>query len=74
MNSEAFAKMNRLRVLQLNYMGLSGSFHCPSKSLRWLQWYGFPLRSLPSDLYMENLVVIDMPHSRLKEIWKGTKV
>uniref|UniRef100_A0A7N2N3H8 TIR domain-containing protein n=1 Tax=Quercus lobata TaxID=97700 RepID=A0A7N2N3H8_QUELO len=72
-NSETFAKMNRLRVLQLNYMGLSGSFHCPSKSLRWLQCYGLPLRSLPSDLYMENLVVIDMPHSRLKEIWKGAK-
>ena len=73
-DSKAFARMHQLRVLQLNYACLKGNFQCPSKRLRYLEWFGFPLKSIPPDLYMEKLVVIYMPHSSLTELWKGAKV
>ena len=73
-DAKAFAKMHRLRVLQLNYARLKGNFQCPSKSLRYLEWSGFPMESIPADLYMENLVALYMPYSGLIELWKGTKV
>lgn len=73
-DSGAFVNMQRLRVLQLNYARLRGNFQCLSKRLRYLEWYGFPLKSIPPDLQMENLVAIFMPYSKLIEFWKGTKV
>ncbi|XP_058197268.1 disease resistance protein RUN1-like [Rhododendron vialii] len=45
-----------------------------SKRLLWLCWNGFPLKCVPSKLYMENLVTLDLSHSRLKQVWKGTKM
>ena len=72
--SGAFVNMQQLRVLQLNYAQLRGNFQCLSKRLRYLEWYGFPLESIPPDLHMENLVAIYMPYSKLIELWKGTKV
>ena len=73
-DSKAFARMHQLRVLQLNYACLKGNFQCLSKRLRYLEWYGFPLKTIPSDLHMENLVAIYMPYSSLIELWKGAKV
>ena len=73
-DTKAFAKMHRLRVLKLNYARLKGNFQCPSKRLRYLEWYGFPMESIPADLYMENLIALYMPHSSLKELWTGPKV
>ena len=73
-DSKAFAKMHNLRMLQLNYAHLKGNFHCPSKRLRYLEWFGFPQESVPPNLYMENLVALYMPYSSLTELWKGTKV
>jgi hypothetical protein len=73
-DAKAFARMHQLRVLQLNYACLKGNFQCPSKRLRYLEWFGFPHESIPPDLYMENLVAIYMPHSSLTELWKGAKV
>ena len=72
--SKAFAKMHQLRVLQLNYARLKGNFQCSSKRLRYLEWYGFPMESIPPYFYMENLVAIYMPYSSLIELWTGTKV
>ena len=73
-DAKAFAKMHRLRVLKLNYAHLKGNFQCPSKRLRYLEWYGFPMKSIPAVLYMENLIALYMPHSSLKELWTGPKV
>ena len=73
-DAKAFANMHQLRVLQLNYARLKGNFQCPSKRLRYLEWYGFPMKSIPADLYMENLVAVYMPYSSLIELWTGNKV
>ena len=73
-DAKAFAKMHPLRVLKLNYAHLKGNFQCPSKRLRYLEWYGFLMESIPADLYMENLIALYMPHSSLIELWTGPKV
>ncbi|XP_019054002.1 PREDICTED: TMV resistance protein N-like [Nelumbo nucifera] len=74
MSTEAFAMMHKLRLLQLNYVHLSGGFEHLPRELRWLCWHGFPLNFLPMDFYPENLVALDLQHSKLKQLWKETKL
>jgi hypothetical protein len=40
----------------------------------WICWLQYPLKYFPSDLTLDNLVVLDMQYSNLKELWKGKKV
>ena len=72
--TEAFAKMQRLKLLQLDYVKLNGDFKDFPKGLIWLRWHGFPLQSLPTDFDIKRLVVLDMRNSSLKHFWKDTKV
>ncbi|GJW51906.1 disease resistance-like protein DSC1 isoform X1 [Tanacetum coccineum] len=62
---DSVAKMDNLKLLQLNYVKLSGSYDEFPEDLRWLCWHGFHLRTLP-DFFMGNLVAIDMSYSKLK--------
>nr|XP_043611778.1 disease resistance protein RPV1-like [Erigeron canadensis] len=57
--------MDSLDLLQLNHVKFKGSYNFP-KNLRWLCIHGFPSRSLPSDLPMGNLVVLDMTNSKIE--------
>ncbi|KAJ4964254.1 hypothetical protein NE237_024193 [Protea cynaroides] len=41
--------------------------------LRWLYWHGFPLNYIPTKFHLEKLVILDMQHSNIKQVWKGTK-
>ncbi|XP_059652480.1 disease resistance protein Roq1-like [Cornus florida] len=66
--------MERLRLLNLNYVHLSGSYEHLSGRLVWLSWKGFPLKYIPTTLIMDNLVAIDFSYSNLKQVWRGTKV
>ncbi|KAJ4959505.1 hypothetical protein NE237_026616 [Protea cynaroides] len=55
-STKAFANMQRLRLLQINY------------ELRWLCWNGFPLNSIPNNFHLENLFlsklkVMNLSHS-----------
>ena len=72
--TDAFAKMQRLKLLQLDYVKLNGDFKDFPKGLIWLRWHGFPLQSLPTDFDIKRLVVLDMRNSSLKHFWKDTKV
>ncbi|XP_076960480.1 disease resistance protein RPV1-like isoform X2 [Bidens hawaiensis] len=65
-DADSLAKMDNLKLLQLNYVELSGSYDDFPEDLRWLCWHGFPLRTLPSELFMGNLVAIDMSYSKLE--------
>nr|XP_043627316.1 disease resistance protein RRS1B-like [Erigeron canadensis] len=67
LTTASFKKMDKLRLLQLNCVGLSGPYKNFSEQLRWLCWIGFRLRAIPSDLCMENLVAIGMSYSYLEE-------
>ncbi|KAK8714402.1 hypothetical protein V6N13_149594 [Hibiscus sabdariffa] len=70
METEAFEKMQRLQLLQLDHVKLKGDFKDFPKSLIWLRWHGFPMQSLPADFDIRRLVALDMRYSNLKRVWK----
>ncbi|KAM7481959.1 hypothetical protein LguiB_006542 [Lonicera macranthoides] len=70
----AFSRMPRLRLLQLNNVQFTGGYNKFPSGLRWLCWHRFPLRSFPEDLPMKHLVALDMQYSSLKQVWKGPKL
>ncbi|MCH80154.1 TIR-NBS-LRR RCT1 resistance protein, partial [Trifolium medium] len=69
LNTKAFKKMNKLRLLQLAWVKLKGDFKYLSRDLRWLCWHGFPKTYAPSEFQQESLVAIEFKHSKLKRIW-----
>nr|XP_043615528.1 disease resistance protein RUN1-like isoform X2 [Erigeron canadensis] len=66
LKTKALKKMDNLKLLQLNFVELTGSFDNIPEDLRWLCWIGFNSKTVPSDLYMMNLVAIDMSNSKLE--------
>ncbi|KAJ9550903.1 hypothetical protein OSB04_014948 [Centaurea solstitialis] len=66
LKTDALKKMDKLKYLQLNFVELTGSYENFSEDLRWLCWFGFHLRTIPSDLFMGNLVAIDLSYSNLE--------
>ncbi|XWS57346.1 hypothetical protein CRYUN_Cryun09bG0166600 [Craigia yunnanensis] len=73
LETKAFLKMQRLKLLQLDYIKLKGNFKDFPKGLIWLRWHGFPLQSLPMDFDIKRLVVLDMRNNSLKHVWKDTQ-
>ncbi|CAN6555504.1 unnamed protein product [Malus baccata var. baccata] len=73
-STEAFRKMQSLRLLKLNNIKLTGSYDNLSKELRWLCWHGFPLKVIPEDFDQSNLVAIDLSYSKLIQVWVDTDV
>ncbi|KAB2603425.1 TMV resistance protein N-like [Pyrus ussuriensis x Pyrus communis] len=73
-SSDSFRNMQSLRLLKLNNIKLTGSFHNFSKELRWLCWHGFPLEVIPLDCDQPNLVAVDLSYSKLKRVWEDTDV
>ncbi|WJZ87743.1 hypothetical protein VitviT2T_007099 [Vitis vinifera] len=84
-STKVFAKMKRLRLLKIYGMDccgfmkkeykiiLSEDFQFPSQELRYLHWKGYPLKSLPSNFHGENLIVLNMMDSKIKQLWQGNK-
>ncbi|XP_035846619.1 disease resistance protein RPV1 isoform X2 [Helianthus annuus] len=70
----ALSEMRNLKLLQLNYVQLSGSYKNFPHGIRWLCMHGFPLSYIPSDLQMENLVALDLSNSKLQQLWKKPKL
>ncbi|XP_023767307.1 disease resistance protein RPV1 isoform X1 [Lactuca sativa] len=68
LKTDALSKMDRLMLLQLNYVQISGSYKKFPEELRWLCMHGFPLKYIPSDLSMENLVALDMSYSNIESL------
>ncbi|XP_028965248.2 disease resistance protein RPV1-like [Malus domestica] len=71
-SSELFRNMQSLRLLKLNNIKLTGSYHNLSKELRWLCWHGFPLEVIPKDFDQPNLVAIDLSYSKLIRVWEDS--
>ncbi|GJS86873.1 TMV resistance protein N-like protein [Tanacetum coccineum] len=74
LNTNALSKMDKLRLLQLNYVQLHGSYKHFPEGLRWLSMHGSPLSCIPLDLKMENMVALDMSNSNLQQLWKKPKL
>ncbi|XP_022722530.1 TMV resistance protein N-like [Durio zibethinus] len=73
-STKAFARMINLRLLKIDSVHFTGSCEKISKELRWLCWRRCPLLMvLPPNLYLDNLVVLDMQYSSIKKVWKETK-
>ncbi|KAK4838403.1 hypothetical protein QYF36_013469 [Acer negundo] len=78
----AFVKMEKLRLLKFYvsddwWNNRSNKVHAPEgleyvfTELRYLHWYGFPLKSLQPNFQLENLVILKMPNSNVEELWSG---
>ncbi|XP_076957205.1 disease resistance protein RPV1-like [Bidens hawaiensis] len=70
----ALEKLKNLMLLQLDYAAFSGSYNKLPEKLRLLRWHGFPLKSIPSDVPLQKLVVLDLRYSKLKQVWEGCKL
>ncbi|XP_065873379.1 disease resistance protein RPV1-like isoform X2 [Euphorbia lathyris] len=72
-STKTFKKMKMLRLVQLNYVGLTGSYEQIFSKLRWLCWREFPSESIPFDLSLENLIALDMRYSNLTQFMESRK-
>ncbi|KAB2595202.1 protein suppressor of npr1-1 [Pyrus ussuriensis x Pyrus communis] len=73
LETNAFERMRNLQLLHLSHVRLDGCYADFPTRLRWLCWLQFPLDSIPVDLPLECLIVLEMQHSSLRQVWKGTK-
>ncbi|RDX97204.1 TMV resistance protein N, partial [Mucuna pruriens] len=73
-NPDAFSKMSNLRLLMiLNKLHLPLGLKCLPSGLKVLVWKEYPLESLPVGAQLDELVDLDMCHSKIKHLWRGTK-
>ncbi|KAK2974926.1 hypothetical protein RJ640_001897 [Escallonia rubra] len=70
-SSDALRKMDSLRLLQFH--GVSQGIEYFPNQLRWLYWHRYPSKSLPPSFEAANLVGLEMPFSRLEQIWAKRK-
>ena len=72
-NLEAFPKMPNLKLLIIHDQLLHGPKHL-SNNLRFLDWSGYPSKSLSSNCQPFELVELHELHGKIEWLWKGTKV
>lgn len=68
--TDAFTRMQKLRLLKLSHIQITGCYDEFPKGLRWLFWRGFPLKYLPNEFPLESLVALDMRNSSLTQFQK----
>jgi len=73
-STRSFKKMRCLKLLQINGVHLTGPFTLLSEELIWFCWLECPLKYFPSNLTLDNLVILDMQYSNIKELWNQKKV
>ncbi|KAM1111928.1 hypothetical protein COP1_044965 [Malus domestica] len=71
-STEAFKKMWRLKILELENVKLTGSYKHLSKELRFLSWHGFPLEAIPADFDQRNLVFLILKYSKIVRVWEDS--
>ncbi|XP_058004149.1 disease resistance protein RUN1-like [Hevea brasiliensis] len=73
-STKSFAKMTYLRLLQINAVHLTGAYRNLFDELRWFCWHECPLKSIPPNLRLDNLVVLEMQFSNIRKFSKEVKV
>ncbi|KAH9781748.1 ADP-ribosyl cyclase/cyclic ADP-ribose hydrolase [Citrus sinensis] len=71
--SKAFSKMINLRLLKIRNVQLPEGLEYLSNKLKLLEWHGYPLESLPSNLQLDKTFELNMCYSLIEELWKGFK-
>ncbi|KAK0579930.1 hypothetical protein LWI29_033585 [Acer saccharum] len=79
LDSQVFKKMHNVRFLKFyrweNYSLVRlprGLKYLPDE-LRYLHWVGYPSKVLPSNLSLENLIELNLSHSKVERLWEGKK-
>ena len=63
----ALSKIDRMMLLQLNYVKITGSCKdFPKKKLIWLCMHGFPLKFVTLNLQIRNLVALEMSYRKIE--------
>ncbi|XP_019151936.1 PREDICTED: TMV resistance protein N-like [Ipomoea nil] len=73
-SSEAFTHMAKLRLLKFHNANASHAPNFLPGELRWLDWHGYPSKTLPATFQGQKLVCLKMQYSRVIQLWKGFKV
>uniref|UniRef100_A0A7N2R486 ADP-ribosyl cyclase/cyclic ADP-ribose hydrolase n=1 Tax=Quercus lobata TaxID=97700 RepID=A0A7N2R486_QUELO len=72
-NPESFSMMHNLKLLTIdNVQLLHEPKHLPI-GLRFLEWRGYPSKSLPLNFQSNDLVELYMCCSHIEQLWKGAK-
>ncbi|KAJ0837134.1 putative TIR domain, P-loop containing nucleoside triphosphate hydrolase [Helianthus annuus] len=80
---EGMGNMKKLRCLTVNYMKynfppdclkIDEVLHYFPNSLRYLHWSIYPHRCLPKTFEANNLVALEMPNSKIKQLWEEGKI
>ncbi|XP_070663314.1 TMV resistance protein N-like isoform X1 [Malus domestica] len=69
-----FKNMYNMRLLEVTSWARETLNHKTlflPNSLRYLYWKSYPLKSLPPEFSLENLVELDMPFSEVTQLWDG---
>lgn len=74
LNGKCLSNMRNLRLLKISNVHISDDLEHLSNELRILKWHNYPLKSLPSSFYPENLCKLSMCYSHLEHLWNGIKV
>ncbi|CAM8937035.1 unnamed protein product [Rhodiola kirilowii] len=72
-STNAFTEMKSLNFLQVNNVQLEGGFGKFPKAIKFLQWNGCTLESLPIEFDLKELVVLEMCNSMLVHAWEAGK-
>ncbi|XP_031475158.1 disease resistance protein RUN1-like [Nymphaea colorata] len=71
--ASGFASMNKLRLLMINGVHLKGGYMTMPQHIKWLQWHGCPLKSLPRDFHLNDVAALDLSYSDITEVQGGNK-
>ncbi|PKI35503.1 hypothetical protein CRG98_044126 [Punica granatum] len=70
LNDDMFRNLPRMRVLELAGARLDGNFRNLFRQLTWLSWHRENM-SLPMNLVLRNLIVLDLSKSLIHDDWTG---
>ncbi|TYG47751.1 hypothetical protein ES288_D11G365900v1 [Gossypium darwinii] len=71
LSADTFSKTKNLRLLKVLCQSNCDDLKYLSNEIRLLDWTGYPLRYFPSSFQPNNLVVLLLPYSHIKQLWKG---
>uniref|UniRef100_A0A1J3H0M9 Protein SUPPRESSOR OF npr1-1, CONSTITUTIVE 1 n=1 Tax=Noccaea caerulescens TaxID=107243 RepID=A0A1J3H0M9_NOCCA len=65
---DPFVRMTKLRLLQINHVELKGDLSLLPSELKWLQWKGCPLETLPPEFLAKQLAVLDLSECGIRRV------
>ncbi|KAH9725851.1 ADP-ribosyl cyclase/cyclic ADP-ribose hydrolase [Citrus sinensis] len=73
-SAKAFFNMTNLRMLTIGNVQLPEGLEFLPNELQYLEWHGYPSKSLPANFQPEKFFELNMCYSRMERIWSGIKL